>query len=116
MTTRRGSSSLGCLMTVLIVAAVLYFGINIGDVYWRAYEFQDDMRQEAKFARNVPNDSILVHLRIDADSLGLPDDAQAIAIRRTPTTISIHAEYDERIELPMYATLAHFHPHADGPL
>jgi hypothetical protein len=114
--TRRGSSSLGCLLTMLIVAAVLYFGVNIGEVYWHAYEFQDDMRQEAQFAKNVSNDSILHHLRSDADSLGLPDDAQAIAIRRTQGSISIHAEYDERIELPMHATLAHFHPHADGPL
>ena len=71
VTARRGSSSLGCLLTMLIVAAVLYFGVNIGEVYWHAYEFQDDMRQEAKFAKNVPNDSILVHLRSAADSLGI---------------------------------------------
>jgi hypothetical protein len=103
-------------MTMLIVAAVLYFGVNIADVYWRAYEFKDDMRQQVEFAKNVSNDSILSHLRAAADSLGLPDDAQAIAIHRTQSSISIEAEYDERIELPMHATLVHFHPRVVGPL
>jgi hypothetical protein len=103
-------------MTLLIAAAIVYFGVNIGEVYWRAYEFQDDMRQEVKFARNVPNDSIVHHLRIAADSLGLPDDAQVIGIHRTQDSITVEAEYDERIELPMHATLAHFHPRVAGPL
>jgi hypothetical protein len=101
---------------LLLVAAVAYFGVNIAEVYWRAYQFQDDMRQEVRFASRNPNDAILLHLYAMADSLGLPDDAHAIAIRRTQNSISIEAEYDERIELPMHVTEAHFHPHADGPL
>ena len=32
---RAGRSSLGCLVTLLILAAVVYFGINVGDVYFR---------------------------------------------------------------------------------
>jgi hypothetical protein len=107
---------MGCLFTLLIVAAVVYFGINIGEAYWRAYQFEDDMRQEVRFASRNANDVILFHLRAMADSLGLPDDAHAIAIRRTQKSISMEAEYDEQIELPMHVRELHFHPHADGPL
>lgn len=107
---------MGCLFTLLIVAAVVYFGINIGEVYWRAYQFEDDMRQEVRFASRNANDAILFHLRAMADSLGLPDDAHSISIRRTQRSISIEAEYDERIELPMTVRELHFHPRADGPL
>jgi hypothetical protein len=113
---RRGAGSIGCLFTLLIVAAVIYFGANVVEVYWRAYEFEDDMRQEVKFATKSPNDVILKHLRATADSLGLPDDAHAISIRRTDSGIAIEAYYDERIELPMMARDVHFHPHAEGPL
>jgi hypothetical protein len=114
--TRRGASSLGCLFTLLIVAVVIYFGINIGEKYWRFYEFQDDMKQEARFAASTTNDKILARLRARADSLDLPDDARDIAVRRTKNSITIEAEYYERIELPMYARDVLFHPHAEGPL
>lgn len=116
MTQRRGASSLGCLFTLMIVVAVCYFGINIGQVYWHYYEFRDDMRQEARFADHLTNDSILVHLRADADSLGLPDEASDIGIRRSKTLIIIESEYDETIELPGQKRDVHFHPYVEGPL
>jgi len=116
VTARRGASELGCLFTLLIVAVVVYFGINIAEKYWRFYEFQDDMRQEVRFAAHSPNENILVRLKAQADSLDLPDDAHDITIRRTNTSISIDAEYYDRIELPMFARDVLFHPHAEGPL
>lgn len=116
MTSRRAASSLGCLFTLLIVAAVIYFGSNVVEAYWRAYQFQDDMREQVTFAPHVSNSAILAQLRATADSLDLPDEASIITIKRTPTTISIEAFYDEPIELPMTVRDLHFHPHAEGPL
>jgi hypothetical protein len=112
---RTGASTLGCLFTLLIAAVVVYFGVNIAEVYWREYEFQDTMRQQVTFAGHMTNDAILVRLRAQADSLGLPDDASAITITRTPTNISIDSFYDDRVELPMTVRIVHFHPHAEGP-
>jgi hypothetical protein len=113
---RRGASSLGCLFTLLIVAAVVYFGINVGEIYWRYYEYQDDMKQEVRFAANVSTENIILHLKAAADTLDLPVDAKVLTVRRSPREISIEAEYYERIELPMYARDVLFHPHATGPL
>ena len=50
---RRGASALGCLFSLLIVGALVYFGLNVGRVYWRFYQFQDDMRQEVRFASSA---------------------------------------------------------------
>lgn len=111
---RRGTSTLGCLFTLMIVAAIAYFGVNIGEVYWRYFEYQDDMKQEVRFSSVNSNDKILQRLRARADSLGLPEDARAIAIRRTSKTIAIEAEYYERLEFPMYSKDVLFHPHAEG--
>ena len=81
-----GSSSL---------AAIVYFGVNVGRVYWRFYQYQDDMRQEVRFARQRTNDQILAHLRASADSLGLPEEAAKISIRRTDKSIAIESDYYE---------------------
>ena len=116
VTRRRGASSLGCLFTLLVVAAVLYFGVGVGEIYWRFYQFQDDMKQEVRFSAHSTPQQIITRLRARADSLDLPQDAHDITIRRTPTSISIEAEYYETIELPWHKRDVLFHPHAEGPI
>jgi hypothetical protein len=116
VTPRRGAGKLGCLVSLLIFVAVLYFGANIGQVYWRFYQFEDDMRQQVRFAGQRTNDQIVTHLRAMADSLGLPESAKKIAIRRSEKAISLEADYYEHVELPMFVREFHFRPHAEGPL
>lgn len=110
---RRGASSLGCLFTLLIVTAAVYFGVNVAEVYWRFYEYQDDMRSFARFS-NAPSDTIVAHLRASADSLGLPSDAARVIVRRTDSRIVLESDYYERVELPGYVRDIHFHPRAEG--
>ena len=116
MVNHRGRSSLGCLVALLIVAAAMYFGVNIGETYWRFYEFQDAMRQEVRFAKQIPDDRIKLHLAALADSLGLPQQAADVAVDRTSASIAVSAEYTERIELPFFVHLIRFAPRAQGPL
>jgi len=111
---RPGRSALGCLFSLLIAAAVGYFGVNAGESYWRFYQFQDDMRQEVNFARQRTNEQIIARLRASADSLGLPDDAKIISIRRSENGIAVEASYDDRVEMPMYVKEIHYRAHAEG--
>ena len=115
VTRRRGASKLGCLFGLLVTAAVLYFCLNIGQVYWRFYQYEDDMRQQVKFAARRTDEQIAAHLRAKADSLGLPESAKVINFRRRDNRISLVADYYEMIELPMFAREFHFRPHAEGP-
>jgi hypothetical protein len=101
---------------LLIAAALGYFAVNAGESYWRFYQFQDTMRQEATFAREKSNEQILARLRASVDSLGLPDEARVIGIRRTANSISIEASYDEYVEMPMYVKTIHYRAHGEGPL
>ena len=116
MVTRQGRSTLGCLFTLLIAVAIGYFAVNAGESYWHFYQFRDVMRQEVTFARQKTNDQILLRLRAAVDSLGLPDDARRISIRRTSNTISIEASYEDRVEMPMYVREIRYRAHAEGPL
>lgn len=112
---RRGRSSLGCLFTLLLVAAGLYFGVNIGQAYWNFYQYEDAMKQELRFNGVRPDSLIRAHLWSEADSLGLPEEAKDISIKRDPRerTIRLWADYSEQIELPLTVRTFVFHPHAE---
>jgi hypothetical protein len=94
----------------------LYVGVNVGEAYWRFYEFQDAMRQEVRFAKQIPDDRIKLHLAALADSLGLPQEASDIAVDRTSASITVSAEYAERLQFPLFVRVIRFAPRAHGPL
>ena len=114
VTRRNGKSSLGCLMLLLLVAVVGYFGVNIGEAYFRFYQFQDAMRQEVRFAARNSDAAILRHLRAQVDSLGLPEAAADVMVQRNERQIEIEADYYEHIELPLGNRELHFNPRAEG--
>jgi hypothetical protein len=105
---------LGCLISLLIVAAIGYFGINVGEAYFRFYQYQDAMRQEARFAGTNSDAVILRRLRQQADSLGLPEAAGVVTLQRDGRHIEMESDYTEHIELPLVARDIHFNPHAEG--
>lgn len=111
---RAGRSSLGCLLTLLLLAAIGYFGVNAGEVYFRFYQYQDGMKQEVRFAAHNSDAVILRHLRSQADSLGLPDAAGEVTLQRDNHHIEMESEYYEQIELPLTVREVHFNPHASG--
>jgi hypothetical protein len=114
---RRGASSIGCLLPLLILAIAIYFAIDFGEAYFRAYQFKDAMGSEARFATTRTDDQITSHLSALADSLQLPPGAELITIVRSPRTISISSDYDEVIKLPLNKEhVIHFHPIAVSSL
>ena len=111
---RAGVGSLGCLVTLLILAAIVYFGVNAGEVYFRFYQFQDAMRQEVRFAAHNSDAQILRRLRVQADSLGLPEAAGLVTLQRDGRHIELESDYYEHVELPLMVKEVHFNPHAEG--
>ena len=113
---RRGGSSLGCLVSLAIFSAALYYGVHIGEVYLRYYRLLDAMRFQASIAPSVKDDVIQRRLVATADSiLGQP---VPIVVERggTPLRITIRTEYEERVELPFFHHTFLMRPRADAPL
>jgi hypothetical protein len=110
---RRGASTLGCLFSLLLVVAVIYFGVNVGAPYFRYYQFRDAMQQEVRFAERKTDSEIRASLRLKADSLDLPGPAQRINIRRTPSRIVIWTDYTETIDFPFVTREIAFRPVAE---
>jgi hypothetical protein len=114
---RRGASTLGCLIPLLILALAIYFAIDFGEAYFHFYQFKDAMAQEARFGSTRTDVQITGHLSALADSLQMPPGAELISISRTPGVISISSDYDEVIKLPFKKEqVIHFHPSAVSSL
>ena len=114
----RGVSTLGCLFSLLLVAVVFYYGIDIGRVYWAYYKLLDQMRVSARFAQTQNDEQILRTLRGTVDELGLPDQAKRFVIRRTegPRMIRIQTQYTVEIELPFTVRIVTMKPEAEARL
>ncbi len=100
---RRGGSSLGCLFSLILFVAALYYGVNIGQVYLRYYQLLDGMRSQARLAPSLQDDVIHRRLEAQADSL-LSGETPQFKITRTerPRRIIIETEYTEQVDLPLF--------------
>ena len=86
---RAGRSSLGCLVTLLLIVAAGYFAVNVGEVYLRYYRFHDSMEQNARFAAHFDDAAIRNNLKLAADTLDLPAAARRVQIYRRDRHITI---------------------------
>ncbi|HXF95169.1 MAG TPA: hypothetical protein VNI61_03610 [Gemmatimonadales bacterium] len=114
----RGASSTGCLISLLVFVALLYYGVNIGELWFRYYQYVDEMKTQARLAAALDNETIRRRLQAKAQDLGLPAEAQRIAIVRTasPREIRIEASYSQSVNLPLFRRTFHFRPRATQPL
>jgi len=115
---RHGGSNLGCLISLLILAAMLYYGVNIGEVYWRYYQLVDEMKSQARLAPSLTDATIRRRLILQVEELGLPADAEEFRIRRSGRTrlITIETEYSESVDLPFFKHTFRFTPKAEMQL
>jgi hypothetical protein len=114
---RRGAGGLGCLFSLLLFAAALYYGLNIGQVYLRYYELLDGMRTQARLAPSLQDDVINRRLTLQADSL-LPGGSPRFKITRggRPNRIVIETEYTDQVDLPLFKHTFILRPRAEEPL
>ena len=109
----RGATRTGCLFFVLVVVALVYFGIPIGGMYFRYYRMENEMQTQARFAVNISDGTIRRRLLQTIDDLGLPLEARGrLRISRTsrPREIVITTSWEETIVLPFYTRVQIFTP------
>ena len=111
---RGGRGKLGCLIVLLLLAGVVYFGADVGEIYWRYYRFRDAVAQEAQYGTTRNDDEIKRRLVALVDSLGLPEEAsRRLEVRRSANRLVIETEYTEHIDVPFYTRDVRFAPSAE---
>ncbi len=115
---RRGASSLGCLFTLLVFVAALYYGVNIGEVFFRYYRLIDEMQTQAQLASALDDGTIRRRIQATVQDIGLPTEAQQVRVTRraAPREIVIETAYSESVDLPLFHHTFTFHPKATQPL
>ena len=113
---RRGGSSLGCLLSLLIFVSALYYGVHIGEVYLRYYRLLDAMRFQASIAPSVTDDVIKRRLMATADSLLGQTPVFQVLRRGNPARITVEAQYRDSVDLPFFKRAFPLHPRAEAPL
>ncbi len=109
----RGATRTGCLFSVLVVVAVVYFGHPIGAMYIRYYRMENEMHTQARFAPSIDDGAIRRRLLQTIDDLGIPLEARGrLRISRTsrPREIVITTSWEETIVLPFYTRVQRFAP------
>jgi hypothetical protein len=92
-----GRGKLGCLIAIALLVGIAYVIKDVGAVYWRSYQMQDEVKTQAAFAPALTDKVILERLVARADTLGLPLGPGQWYIKRTnePREITIRAAYDD---------------------
>jgi len=115
---RRGAGAFGCLVSLVLFAGALYYGVNIGQVYLRYYQVLDGMRTQARLAPSLQDDVIYRRLNGQADSLfaGGPKPHFKITRSNEPRRIIIESEYTDQVDLPLFKHTFVLRPRAEEPL
>jgi hypothetical protein len=115
---RRGASTLGCLLSLLVLVAALYYGIHIGEVYWRYYQIVDEMQVNARLAPSITDDVIQRRLATTVEDVFGPDRRIQFRINRGGRSrlLSIDAQYRDSVSLPLFKHTFVLKPHAEEPI
>ncbi len=114
----RGGSTLGCLVSLLVFVAVLYYGINVGEVFLRYYQLLDEMKSNARLAPNLPDDVIQRRLQAKVEDVFGNDQHMKFRITRggATRTITIQTQYRDSVDLPLFKRTFELKPRAEEPI
>ena len=108
-----GRAKVGCLVAIVVLAIAAYVVKDLGAVYWRAYQMQDEVKSQASFAPALTDKAILDRLVAMADTLGVPLGPGDWYIKRTyrPREITIRGAYEDSVVFTLlkWRKVIHFH-------
>jgi hypothetical protein len=115
---QHGGSKLNLMITLAVMAAMVFGAIKIVPVYFANYEFQDALDSESRFAltgypkRN--EEDIRDDIMKKAQDLGIPAKREAIQVSLGNGKVDLSLDYSVPIDLVVYQWTPEFHPHADN--
>ncbi|MGH9756841.1 MAG: hypothetical protein ACRD4M_03830 [Candidatus Acidiferrales bacterium] len=112
----RGGTRRSFLLTIIIVAALIFFGSEIIPPYFANYQLQDSIETEARFAagNNKTQQDILSDVMWKIKDLGIPAQAKDVHVTMVQDVVTISINYSVPIDLRVYQFTLQFHPHADN--
>lgn len=101
----KGDSKLGCLVCLLLAAAVIYIGWHWGYAQWNYETMKQKVTEITKLAattKNVNYDLLKESIYNKADEIGVELYEDSIQISQNQFNITIEVYWDTPIRLPGY--------------
>ncbi len=98
---RSGKVKLATLIWVVVVGIVAYYGIQIGNVYWRKYKLEETVDRELSFAGQIADGTIRQRLTQDIAGMHLPPAASRFQFARVtgPRALRFTVSYVDTVNL-----------------
>ena len=99
----RGTGRIRALLTLLVLAAIAYFGMQVIPVYWRAIQMQDATQTIVTQAvsQNLRDNDVRARLEEKAGEFSLPDNKK-IELMHNGKKMIVRVSYTHDIVLPFY--------------
>ena len=114
----RGGAKLNLIITLAVMAAMVFGAVRVVPVYFANYQMQDALNSESRFAlTGYPKRSeedIRDDIMKKAQDLGIPAKREDIQVSLGNGKVDISLDYSVPIDLVVYQWTPQFHPHADN--
>jgi hypothetical protein len=112
----RGGSNLKTILTLLIVAFLIFCGVKIIPAFFANYQLQDSMDTEARFAiaEHKAEDQIREDIWKRVQDLDIPAKKENIKVSSEQRSVNISLDYVIPVDLRIYQFNLEFHPHSDN--
>ncbi len=102
----RGITTLGCLVSLILLIALGYVGIKVGKAFWDYYNVREQVREALVWAvgsmQPKSETEIIQRVISNVDGIGFQFTPRNVHISQTPETLTITATWTEEIEFPNY--------------
>ena len=102
----RGTSTMGCLVFMLIAGVIGYVGFKVGEAYWSFFEVRHKIQEALNWAVILPVKSeaeIRQRVITNAAEVGFQFSQQNIQITQTTDTMTIVVSWTQEVEFPYYS-------------
>lgn len=112
----RGDTKLGCVLWMILLAAVVVVLVKAAPVRIRAAQLQDFMEEQAKFAQRTNPETLKKRIVNRAYELQIPLDPKNVKVVRGRGSIRMTADYTEPLDFYVYQRNWDFHLVVDEPI
>lgn len=112
----KGGSRVSLVLTLLVLAALIFSAVKIVPIYVDNYELQDAMQSEARFAiaNHKADDDIRADMWQKMQELGIPAKRDDLRIAVANGDVTISLDYNVPVNLAVYQLNLDFHPRGDN--
>ncbi len=107
----RGASALGCLFFLVVIGALGYVGIKVGEAYWDYFDIRQRVRETLNWAvagQAKTDTEIFQKVAASVRQAGVELNPKNVKISHSGENLTIEVSWTRELEFPSYTYPLHF--------